>query len=108
MSEKRYHVKISESVKRTLIDIWKYTNREWGESQADAYLYGLHETLTALSTDSPQYREVPHPELRGIYMFRYQHHFVFFRELSTTTRGVIAILHESMDLPNRLKDEIED
>ena len=45
--------------------------------------------------------------LPGVFFFRHQHHYVFFRELSKGTLGVISILHENMDLPSRLKQDLE-
>lgn len=41
----------------------------------------------------------------GVYSIRYQRHVVFFRELSPGTIGVISLLHESMNIPARLRDD---
>ncbi len=45
--------------------------------------------------------------LPGIYVIRYQQHFIFFRALSGNMIGVISILHVSMNIPLRLKEDIE-
>jgi plasmid stabilization system protein ParE len=46
--------------------------------------------------------------LSGIFFIRYQHHYVFSRELSGGTLGVISVLHENMDIPtNRLREDSE-
>lgn len=45
--------------------------------------------------------------LPGIYVIRYQQHFIFFRALSGNMIGVISILHVSMNIPARLKEDIE-
>ena len=45
--------------------------------------------------------------LIGVFFIRYQHHYLFFRELSDGTLGVISILHENMDIPARLRDDSE-
>jgi plasmid stabilization system protein ParE len=46
-------------------------------------------------------------ELSGVYFIRHQHHYVFFRELSSGELGVISILHENMDIPARLREDSE-
>lgn len=43
----------------------------------------------------------------SLYFVRYERHYVFFRELSDDGIGVISILHESMDLPRRLREDLE-
>jgi plasmid stabilization system protein ParE len=43
--------------------------------------------------------------LIGVYFIRRQHHYIFFRELSSGSLGVINILHENMDIPARLKED---
>ena len=42
-----------------------------------------------------------------VFFFRHQHHYVFFRELSKGSLGVISILHENMDIPSRLREDFE-
>ena len=43
--------------------------------------------------------------LKGVFFIRHEHHYIFFRELSDHCIGVISIIHESMDIPARLKDD---
>ena len=42
--------------------------------------------------------------LVGIWFARPDHHDIFVQEISGRTVGVITVLHESMDLPARIKD----
>jgi plasmid stabilization system protein ParE len=44
--------------------------------------------------------------VKGIFFIRYEHHYVFFRELSKGVLGVVNVLHESMDIPNRLREDL--
>lgn len=53
------------------------------------------------------WRELPEMQGTSLYFVRYERHYVFFRELSGGVIGVISILHESMDLPRRLKEDLE-
>jgi plasmid stabilization system protein ParE len=89
-------------------EIWDYTFRQWDADQADAYIIGLHDALHDVAAEKILWRTLSHPQLTGIYYFRYEHHFIFFRVLSSNAIGVISILHETMDLPLRLFEDSRD
>jgi toxin ParE1/3/4 len=97
--------RILPAAESRLIEIWDYTLGKWGQEQADSYV----EDLIAAIHDAPNrrtgWRPVPDKSLRGVWFIRHRHHFIFFRELPSGSLGVISILHESMDLPARLKED---
>ena len=37
----------------------------------------------------------------------YQHRYVFFRELTDDSIGIMSLLHESMNMPVHLKHDLE-
>jgi len=92
--------------------IWRDTLEKWGEAQAIAYVTGLHAHLQCLCGDRNIWRRLPQrlavpPDIkREAYCSRYEHHYVFFRELDNGDLGVMSILHERMDLPVRLKEDL--
>ena len=92
--------------------IWRDTSDTWGEAQADTYIRGLHAHLQRLCDNRliwrrlPQKLSVPSDIKRKAYFSRYERHFVFFRELGNGDLGVMNILHEKMDLPVRLRDDL--
>lgn len=86
-------------------EIWDYTVDEWGEEQAVRYLEGLHDTIAQAAEGKIAWRKLMHPKVSGVYFIRYEHHYIFFRELPGNVIGVISILHENMDLPSRLEDD---
>ncbi|MBY3154738.1 type II toxin-antitoxin system RelE/ParE family toxin [Rhizobium laguerreae] len=92
--------------------IWRDTFEAWGEKQADAYILGLHVYLQRLCEDRliwrqlPQRLAVPADIRRRAYFSRYEHHYLFFRGLENGDLGVMSILHERMDLPVRLKEDL--
>ena len=96
--------KIFAAAESRLIEIWDYTLEKWGEKQADAYVRGLVAALHSLALNRQRWRKVPDRTLAGVWFARHEHHYIFFRELSGGTVGVITVLHESMDLPARIKD----
>jgi toxin ParE1/3/4 len=85
-------------------DIWLYTAETWGEEQADTYVNGLFDLLENLHTKKHLWRAVPHEALQGALYAPYREHFVFFRQLPSFALGIIAVLHQQQDLPNRLKE----
>lgn len=94
-------------------DIWHYTLEEWGQKQAEKYITGLHNHLQALSTKKKPWRNLPDtlvipPDLKTrAYFSKYEHHYIFFRELSDGKIGVMSILHEKSDLPVRLRKDLQ-
>ena len=88
-------------------EIWDYTERNWGVRQADKYVRELVRAIHLAGGKRRLWKPLPDEELEGIFYFRHGHHYVFFRELEPGEIGVISVLHESMDLPNRLREDNE-
>lgn len=97
-------VRILPAARRRLLEIWGYTARTWGIEQADRYLAGLDSHLSRLLADRAKWR-VPMASIPGVHFSRYEHHYIFFRELSSGEIGIITILHEKMDLPRRFRED---
>lgn len=93
-------------------EIWDYTCDLWGQEQAEKYITGLHEHLKLLSEKKklwwslPAGRVVPSDLNIQAYFSRYEHHYIFFRELSGNRVGVMSILHEKSDIPVRLRGDL--
>ncbi|MCB1228762.1 MAG: type II toxin-antitoxin system RelE/ParE family toxin [Verrucomicrobiae bacterium] len=99
--------KIYPSARERILEVWEYTEEKWGEDQADRYVAGLVAELDKISKSRHRWKPVGEEGFSGVYFAKYRHHFVFFRELSDGVLGVIAVLHEVMDLPKRLIEEAE-
>jgi len=80
----------------------------WGEKQADNYVRGLHQAIEKAAINKYLWRKVEHEDVKEIFFVRYEHHYVFFRELSKDVLGVVNVLHESMDIPSRLKEDLRE
>ncbi|HCR85758.1 MAG TPA: plasmid stabilization protein [Alphaproteobacteria bacterium] len=96
-------IKIYPPARSRIKEIWQYTKNLHGQKQADIYIRGLGETINGLYDNRPLWRQIEDSELNGIFFTRYEHHYIFFRELSGSI-GIINILHEKMDIPSRLKN----
>ena len=88
-----------------IFEIWNYTQSTWGEEQADKYVRDLIEAIQRTGQNRDCLRPVQDPAPRGIFFIKQAHHFIFFKEFTRRDIGVISILHESMDLPSRLRDD---
>ena len=99
--------KIYPKARRAIKDIWKYTQKTWGEDQANRYIHGLYEALQNAHDNKIMWRPVKHSGINGIFFIRYEHHYLFFRELSNGALGLVSVLHESMDIPRRIKDDLK-
>ncbi len=79
--------------------IWNYTQRTWGDQQADAYLRMLAAAFVSLcaSPGLGRQRDELHPGLR---MFRSGKHLIFY--LATEPLDVVRVLHERMDFSAHL------
>ncbi|MEZ5534707.1 MAG: type II toxin-antitoxin system RelE/ParE family toxin [Thiolinea sp.] len=98
-----------------LDEIWDYSFSRFGEHQADRYLEGFFQLLGELIASGRcrglRPRQVPRDKIaditdRIIYYVRYEHHYLYFHDLSDGELGVICILGERMDTPNRLRESL--
>ena len=83
--------------------IWEYTFDEWSEEQADKYyelLLGFCKEI-ALHPEIGKNYEGISPELYGLKANR---HIIFYRKIEADLIEIIRILHEQMDLKNRITE----
>ncbi len=87
---------------KDLSDIWNYTFDNWSERQADRYykilLEGCHE-ISKRPNIGKKYDKV----INGLLGYKTGHHIIFYNIESNTNILIIRILHEQMDLGNRIK-----
>ena len=86
-----------------LTDIWNYTVETWSETQADKYYTLLVDTCRQIADSSPhplgkEYAEI----MEGLFGYRTGKHIIFYRSASERAVEVVRILHERMDLKNRI------
>lgn len=97
-----YHLtkKASEDLKH----IWNYTFDTWSENQADHYFYMLLDSCQDIADGKvygKQYDGI-YPGLLGI---RAGKHIIFYRITDQDIVEIDRILHERMDLGNRIKEK---
>ena len=87
-----------------LSDIWNYTYSKWSEDQADKYYQMLQDTFKQIA-DNPGLGKDYSIVIDKLLGFRAGRHIVFYRSIEGDKIEVLRILHEQMDLGNRLQDK---
>jgi plasmid stabilization system protein ParE len=92
-------------------NIWLYTCKRWGEAQAqaDRYIDGLHAQLIKVIENPALQRKLPENAIKSVRYFRYKRHFIFVKDSLKTPSSlfVLSILHQSMDIPARLAELLD-
>jgi toxin ParE1/3/4 len=83
-----------------LEDIWLYTLHTWSLRQADRYHSLILKEIEFLATDPKSGKDQRHIRA-GYRSSKIKSHIIFYR-ISENELVVIRILHERMDIPNRL------
>ena len=84
-----------------LTKIWNYTYEKWSEQQADKYYQMLIRNCEEIANNfelGKNYNGIA-PTLYGL---RATKHIIFYRKISEVEVEISRILHESMDLRNRI------
>jgi toxin ParE1/3/4 len=93
---------LSIAAKASLLDIYEYTTRRWGQRQADKYLDGLFQVFERIPEQKVPWRPIPEEvEVKGYY-YRHRQHYIYWRRFPDGHVGITAILHASMMQGDRL------
>lgn len=95
--------KLTNNAVKDLSDIWNYTIYEWSDSQADKYYKLILNACSAIAKKPNKgraYEEI-YPDLKGKKVSK---HIIFYRIIDDNSIGVTRILHERMDIKNKLKN----
>ncbi len=81
--------------------IWQYTLNEWSESQADKYYSTIKFHCLQIGKNPKLGKE--YPEIaENLFGLNSGKHIIFYQILEESDVEIIRILHERMDLINRL------
>ena len=87
-----------------LASIWNFTLEKWSEKQADKYYNLLVDNFYEIARN-PQLGKNYSDVVENISGFRVGIHIIFYKQVLDSEIVVIKILHEQMDLKNRLKEK---
>ena len=96
--------KLTNKAVEDLTNIWYYTLEKLSEKQADKYYNMLIDNFNEISKKpgpGKNYSDI----FKNILGFRVGRHIIFYREIQNNEIEIIRILHEHMDLKNRIKEK---
>ncbi len=93
---------ISEKAIYDLENIWLYTLEKWSAEQANRYYKLLIDEIEYIAEDFERGREANHIS-PGYWVSKVKSHLIFYTVKETSSIVIIRILHERMDIENRLK-----
>ncbi len=99
------NIEILAPAEASIEEIWLFTQAQWGEDQADRYVRDLGQAISNLPRQRHLWRSVDDDVIKDVFFIRFMSHYIFFREFSNHDIAVINVLHESMDIPSRLKED---
>lgn len=85
-----------------LEEIWFYTFQKWSIEQADRYHSLIYREIEFLAGKPSSGKNIDYLRL-GYRSSKIKSHLLFYK-FSSTEIEIIRILHENMDIPNRLSD----
>ncbi len=92
---------ISKKAVADLEEIWFYTVEKWSIEQADHYYNLIFDEIKYICKNINAGKSMEHIR-KGYRASKVKSHLIFYRVLNDTIE-VIRILHERMDIENRLK-----
>jgi len=95
---------LSKKAVEDLTDIWNYTFENWSENQADKYYLLLIDSFKEIA-GNPFIGKNYSGLAEGLKGLRVGRHIVFYQEADKNTVEIIRILHEQMDLKNRIDEK---
>lgn len=89
-----------------LLEIARYTIREWGIEQAQIYESKLTACFDSIASNSEHSRVVfsNRPDIRFVHC---EHHYGFFVRPNKSCTLIVALLHERMDIISRIRKRLE-
>ena len=97
--------RIEPGAAHRLDEIYAYTDRAWGEEQAESYIRGMFARFEVIAKRKAVWRQIPVEYGLEGYFCGYEKHFIYWRVLGDGEIAIAAVLHERMHLVGRLKAE---
>jgi len=94
---------ISEEALKDIDNIWLYTAENWSLEQADRYYNLILDEIEYISDNFEAGRDIG--RIRKGYRFsKIKSHLIFYKKSKGGEIEIIRILHERMDIENRLDE----
>jgi toxin ParE1/3/4 len=95
---------ISEQALEDIENIWLYTLENWSADQADRYYNLIFEEIEFICQNFNAGKSIEH--LRKGYRYsKVKSHLIFYRKSVSGIIEIIRVLHQNMDIENRLSNK---
>lgn len=95
--------KLTNKAVEDLSKIWDYTFEVWPEKQADKYFESLISNCEEIA-DNPNSGKSYEGITKNLVGIKTNRHIIFYRTLNENYIEITRILHERVDLKNRMKE----
>lgn len=92
---------LTAAARQDIVDIGRYTTKKWGRRQRDKYLKQLDDAFKLLARQPEIGRDADDVK-PGYKKFSQGSHIIFYRAGTESKIVVIRILHNSMDVDQRI------
>lgn len=93
--------KISEKANEDIENIWLYTYENWSQEQADRYYNLILNEIEFIAEHFDSGNSMEHIRA-GYRSSRVKSHIIFYKKSSKNIVEIIRVLHQRMDIENRL------
>lgn len=94
---------INEKALEDINSIWIYTAENWSIEQADRYYNLIFDEIEYIAENFEMSRDFGRIR-KGYRYSKVKSHLIFFKKTNDNEIEVVRILHERMDIENRLND----
>ncbi|MBE0424780.1 MAG: type II toxin-antitoxin system RelE/ParE family toxin [Lutibacter sp.] len=95
--------KLTNKAVEDLSKIWDYTFEVWSENQADKYYEMLISSYQDIA-NNPLLGKTYDEITQSLFGMKTNRHLIFYRTLNESYVEITRILHERMDLKNRISE----
>ncbi|MDO5664358.1 MAG: type II toxin-antitoxin system RelE/ParE family toxin [Bacteroidia bacterium] len=95
--------KISEKAAEDINSIWLYTFENWSQEQADRYYNLIMDEIEFIANNFYSGRPMDYVR-KGYRAVKVKSHIIFYRKNREDIVEIIRVLHQKMDVENRLND----
>ena len=94
---------ISEEALKDIDNIWLFTAENWSFEQADRYFNLILDEIEYISENFEDGRDIGRVR-KGYRYSKVKSHLIFYKKSKSGKIEIIRVLHEKMDIENRLND----
>lgn len=95
--------RISEKANEDIENIWLYTFENWSVEQADRYYNLIMDEIEYLAANFESGKSVDYIR-KGYRVTKVKSHIIFYRKSKSDRIEIIRVLHQSMDIENRIDE----